>query len=138
MGLKRHWVWTLRYKPFGMQRNEQPGRPLSTRELYSSISHYQQLVFRKYRLLAIQATVNTLVGLCRGLVLTAILALALLFGSLGLAFYLGETTGSVALGFVWVGAGYAVLFAGLWLARKHVFKDGLARVFLNQIRAQWS
>ena len=121
-----------------MQRNEHQGRPLSTRELYTSISHYQHLVFRKYRLLAIQAAVNALVGLSRGLALTAFLGMALLFGSLGLAYYLGEISGSIALGFVWVSLGYASLFVGLWWLRKRLFKDGLARVFLNQIRAQWS
>ncbi|MBO9636582.1 MAG: hypothetical protein J7576_00290 [Siphonobacter aquaeclarae] len=70
--------------------------------------------------------------------LAAVLILAVfggmvcLFGSIALALWIGEQTGSMAGGFAWVALGYAVLTGILYLVRGQFIKMPVLNAFIRK------
>lgn len=103
--------------------------------LFEKISAYIQVRIRLALLSSIEKTAAIYAGLVSKLILTLFLFMALLFGSIALAFYLSEVWQSYWCGFLCVAGIYVFLGLIVLLIRKKTIEKPLMDQFVKNVLA---
>lgn len=105
-------------------------------QLYTLIIELKEYAETKYdlaRLSIIEKTAVVATAILMAIILSILVSTIVLFLSLSLAFYLGERSGNVALGFLWVGLGYFVISVFIYVSRSFFIRRPILRGLIGLI-----
>ena len=84
-----------------------------------------------YKLLALKYVAKSVLSIIKITLFALIISMAFLFLSIGVAFDLGEHWGDNALGFLFIGGLYLMVFILLFIFRKKLFRKSILKHFTD-------
>lgn len=104
----------------------------SAEDLFARVTEYVEARWNMAVLQTADKTADIVSSVVAGLIVSVFGGLVLLFGSIALAWWIGESVGSVAAGFGYVALGYAVLTLILFLIRDKFIKIPVLNAFIKR------
>jgi fatty acid desaturase len=105
----------------------------SIESLLTKATEYGKTSFDLVKLKALEKTANVVSSYIPHMLVLMVIAVFLLFSSLGLAYWIGEIIGKIFYGFIMVAAFYGVLAVVLHFFMHGWLKKKFSNYFINQI-----
>ncbi|RZJ34515.1 MAG: hypothetical protein EOO51_09285 [Flavobacterium sp.] len=104
-----------------------------TAKMYEQAEDYARTTIELYKLKATKTFAEIFASVSTGIILAVIFSLILLFGSIGLALYLGEVMGKWHYGFFAVMGLYAIVAVVIYIYRVKCFTERLTEYIIKKI-----